>query len=278
MSLQASSEDRIYLTSRWRISRRRFVVLLALCLLLHALIVALFVREYQPLPVEPEVIPVELVPEPEAEPEPEKQDEQKPEEKPPEPPPPQQQERSEIATDAPKLQERESPAQQDKEATRVPEEAPQEAQPPPPDAVEEVEPEPAPEALQPAKKEPPPPKPEKTPAERFGTFTPLPDMEFERGGAKTLMNGNARATYESILFGLIVPRIQLPPTQGPLKGQTQVNFTVDSFGRIVFASVTRTSGDPKIDAAVVAGLRKAAPFPPPPGGLPVTLFLTYGRK
>ena len=47
-------------------------------------------------------------------------------------------------------------------------------------------------------------------------------------------------------------------------GQTVVTFTLDNAGRVVSASISRSSGQADIDAETLAMVRRAEPFPAPP--------------
>jgi protein TonB len=52
------------------------------------------------------------------------------------------------------------------------------------------------------------------------------------------------------------------------RGSASVTFGVAASGRLGFVRVSRSSGDARLDQLAVATVRKAAPFPPPPAGLP----------
>ncbi len=49
-------------------------------------------------------------------------------------------------------------------------------------------------------------------------------------------------------------------------GEARVMFTLDASGRVLKASLSRSSGDDKVDKAVLAAVGRAAPFPPIPEG------------
>ncbi len=49
-------------------------------------------------------------------------------------------------------------------------------------------------------------------------------------------------------------------------GEARVMFTLDARGRVLTASLSRSSGDDKVDKAVLAAVNRAAPFPPIPEG------------
>jgi periplasmic protein TonB len=52
------------------------------------------------------------------------------------------------------------------------------------------------------------------------------------------------------------------------QGNPAVTFSIDASGRVLSVSLTRSSGDPDIDAESLAMVRRASPFPPPPPGAP----------
>ncbi len=51
-------------------------------------------------------------------------------------------------------------------------------------------------------------------------------------------------------------------------GVAVVSFSINASGQVVGASVSRSAGDPILDADALATVRRAAPFPPPPAGAP----------
>ena len=291
MALSISSEDRIYLRSQWRLNRRRFALFLFVCLLLHiAFLTFLILTQDRLALVEPEPIPVEIVQEPEQEEpkqedqkqEEEKQDEKKEEEK--KEPEQQQQLSEEPATDAARQLEKQAeelrreklapePQPQPKPELTQPE-APAEPTPPLEETPQEALPQQAPQAP------PVPQRPEKSAAERFGTFQPVPDMEFEAAAPRTPMVGQAANTYNATLYGMIVPLVKIPPrppgSTAPHRGQ--IGFTIDGNGKLIQVALMKPSGIPELDASAVAAVRKAAPFPRPPGGLPVNLYFSYAPR
>jgi len=332
---------------------KRFVVLLGLCFALHiSLLLAAFLGEdfLAKAPIQPQVIPVELIEETPPEPTPE-QVQEKPEEKPeqqaeekaaePPPPPKEQQEPEkaeappppvnlEPASDfarvsereienktagGPVVAEREEPApvaqaeppreveQPKVEQKPLPEPAKLEPAKPAPPVAQAPEtaptpaaPPPEPEGLLAAAEAPPietsqppeaasepAPAPESTQPEnpigkRFAFFDPLPKMEFD-AGVKTSRapSGTAPANYNSTLYGMIVPLIRFPPgvQNLPRRGPAAVGFIVDARGRLAQITIVKASGVPSIDLAVVAAIRQAAPYPPPPNGLPLGLEMHY---
>jgi protein TonB len=289
MALSISAEDRIYLRSQWRLNRRRFALFLLACLVVHVAILAFLVLMQDRLTlVEPEVIPIEIVQEPDQPQEEVKPEEQKPEEqkeedeKEPEPQP-QQQLSEEPATDAARAPEKQ--ADEIRRERLAPEvqlqpklevaqpEKPAEPTPPLEENLKEALPQQAPEAP------PMPQQPEKSFAEKFGTFQPVPDMDFEAAAPRTPMAGQAANSYNATLYGMIVPLVKIPPRppgNNPYRGQ--IAFTVDGNGKLVQVALMQPSGIPELDASAVAAVRKAAPFPRPPGGQPLHLYFSYAPR
>ncbi len=58
------------------------------------------------------------------------------------------------------------------------------------------------------------------------------------------------------------------------EGRVGVMFAVGQAGALLSASVTASSGSPALDAASLAAVRRAAPFPPVPDGSPAPVTLT----
>lgn len=114
----------------------------------------------------------------------------------------------------------------------------------------------------------PEPKP-KSIADQLASLEPTPEFKF--GGSSKpapVGGGSARASYYTILFGLIVPRMHIPPhlrNKHP-PNQGELVFWVDGAGHLTHQALYRSSGFPELDAAALAAVRGAAPFPPPPDG------------
>lgn len=305
-----------------RRARPRFALLVLLCLLLHAALLAylLIARDLQPPLAPPEEIPVEVIVEPPPPPPEQKQEESKPKEEqpPPPPPPPMEQQYEKPATDAPRAEnkekiERDAPDKETKApATAPPKEEPEklelkkEKQAPEdahddankPDAsaapksleekldaetLENAEQTPKADDKQGRKQA----KPEKNKgetrsiAEQVAALTPLPSYEFGSMAKPTpVSGGNAKATYLSILYGIIMPHMQAPARVRslPAVGRGIVVFYIDEAGHLTHQAVARSSGAPELDMAAVNAIRSAAPFPAPPRGHPHALQFTYSPK
>jgi colicin import membrane protein len=60
------------------------------------------------------------------------------------------------------------------------------------------------------------------------------------------------------------------------EGRPSVSFVLDASGRVTSVTLTRSSGQPDIDAEVVAMVRRASPFPSPPPGAGRSFSATIG--
>ena len=58
------------------------------------------------------------------------------------------------------------------------------------------------------------------------------------------------------------------------EGTARVAIAVDRGGRVTMASLAGSSGDPELDRAAVAMMRRASPVPPPPPGSGGSILLT----
>lgn len=271
-------------------SRGRLALAALVALLIEASVVGLIAWERVVTPA-PEVveIPVELIPEPPPEP-PTPQSPTPPPSPEPSAPP---QEIEKPATDAP----REGKSDHDDEHVAE-KETPTAAPPPPPAPTPSPEPSPPAQAAAPdlpEMPEPDAPEPVKTvtPTEAAPTkpsvlavlpktFENVPDVDF--GGAairSPVTGGNAKSTYLSQLYGLIVPRLHVPAL-AKAYGRTLVGaiaFEVDRHGRLVQRFVALPSGSTELDEAAMQAVAAAAKsFPPPPKGSPIGMKFTYSVK
>ena len=67
------------------------------------------------------------------------------------------------------------------------------------------------------------------------------------------------------------------PTNGR-NYQGRVVFGIVSDGRLIQEAIAIPSGMPELDAAAIAAVRRAAPYPPPPNGGPIYIRFDYGSK
>jgi protein TonB len=233
-------------------------------------------------PPQPQEIPVEIIVEP------------------PPPPPPQpqpdlktEQDYEKPATDAP----REGKSDHDDEHVAE-KETPAKAPPPPPPAPPSPSPEPtpspqasAPEAPlekdaeipaaptpQPTQPPAPPPKPSVL-AALPKTFDSVPDVDFGGAAIKSpVTGGNAKSTYLSTLYGLIVPRLHVPALAHAYGRRLTgaIALQVDGSGRLAMRFVAEASGSPELDEAAMKAVAEASrEFPPPPRHAPMGMKFTY---
>jgi protein TonB len=286
-------------------ARRRFVFIIVFCLFLHALGIGLVVRYGGSTPPAPEQqeIPIEVVAE------------QPPDPPPPQPQQSQQQpaQKSQFdekeATDSPRAKNEEKPQ---KEAVDKESHAPK-AEPTPEPAEMKPAKDPAPsekateaktaEDSAPLQKddhtdgEPlkaadqPKPDPAQTKAETTApqpekpqpaakpptTAKAAPDYAFAAASSYMPNSaGNASSTYLSIVYDMVHSHMNLPKVAaGRRHTMGEIEFYVDYGGGLVGAKVIKSTGLADLDAAAMAAIRAAAPFPLPPTGSGIGLRMKY---
>lgn len=86
-------------------------------------------------------------------------------------------------------------------------------------------------------------------------------------------------SYNATLFNKITPLVRVPPRPQDGKSyQGQLRFSVAADGQLLSVNVHQASGLPELDTSATDAVRKAAPFPPPPGGTPIQLYLKYAPR
>ena len=50
------------------------------------------------------------------------------------------------------------------------------------------------------------------------------------------------------------------------EGSAGITFSIDGLGRVTDVKLTRSTGFPSLDRETQSMVRRASPFPPPPGG------------
>ncbi len=116
---------------------------------------------------------------------------------------------------------------------------------------------------------------------KFANSDYLPDIELgSAAGPTSVSGGKAKSTYLSILYGMIMSHVRMPPaahaSSSRLEGE--IAFVVDGMGNLTQRSITRSSGLPDLDSAALEAIAEASPFPPPPQGATMRLRFTYGAK
>ena len=230
--------------------RARLALSFLVGLALHALI--LWLLERNPIadipPVE-EAIPVEVIIEPPPEQKPEVDKQPEPEQDAQKPP---QELFEKPATDTPRSSDTGGTGQQS-EAKPVEEKQPQK---------------PAPESA---------PEPQK--ADPWGLQTQLPELKFEAPAPKTkLPRGQADNTYLANVYGHIMENLQLPNRDLKVTRAVQIDFGVDSAGRVFQPAIVVSSGDREIDAVALNAVRRASPLPAPPVSGPIFLNFKFQAR
>ena len=118
-------------------------------------------------------------------------------------------------------------------------------------------------------------------ADELADPDPAPDYLFS-GAAKAapVSGGTANTTYLSILWGLIMPGMHLPESvkDEHIHREGILVFNVDIKGNLTRIGVRQSSGLQELDAAAMDGVRRAAPFPPPPRGLTYSINFWYSSN
>lgn len=118
-------------------------------------------------------------------------------------------------------------------------------------------------------------------ADQLAALAPIPDYKLAAPRKfSPVGGGHAKTTYLTILYGLIMPHMRIPPrVRGKnLNARGAVVFYIDEMGNLTHQAVQRPSGAPDLDEAALAAVRRAAPFPAPPRGLPHSMLFSYATK
>ena len=140
--------------------------------------------------------------------------------------------------------------------------------PPPPTSRDFAKPAAAGPPVQRAQPLPPrPPAPQRPPADAPAiTAAPLPGPD---PGDVLIGRGRQRNDYLSRVFRHLEPYRFNPGTvRGNQQGRVVTRVTIARDGRLIDARIDSSSGSSALDAAELAAIRKASPFPPVPGDMP----------
>jgi protein TonB len=167
-----------------------------------------------------------------------------------------------VAEEAPAAPERKEPEKEKREEKIV-------EQPPAPDPEVAMAPEPPPEegpieqkpapAAAPAAPVPTAPQAALTPAERPAAPAVAPTPR---------PTSAVVASWQRLLVGQLERHKRYPPQARGKVGEAQLAFSIDRTGHVVGSRIVRSSGSDALDREALALLQRAAPFPPPPAGLP----------
>ena len=125
------------------------------------------------------------------------------------------------------------------------------------------------------------PFPKWTKGEAVPNFAPMPDFKIASAAeAAPIGGGKAKTTYLSVLYGLIMRRLQSPAVDMAAHTASEgvIVFTVSGTGKLVSRTIAQSSGSSELDAAAYAAVGASAPYPPPPYGEQIGLRFTYGPK
>ena len=120
-----------------------------------------------------------------------------------------------------------------------------------------------------------------TVAQELAALSPAPNYSIGAAAkAAPISGGTEKASYESLLMGLITRQVHLPSEVRAqhLISVGQIGLFVDEMGNLTHQAVYRASGNPALDTAWLAAVRRAAPFPAPPRGLPHGFILQYSNE
>lgn len=120
-----------------------------------------------------------------------------------------------------------------------------------------------------------------TVAQQLAALSPAPNYSFGAAAkAAPISGGTEKASYEAVLFGLISRQLHLPPGSraSHLVHVGRIGLFVDELGNLTHQALYIASGDPALDAAWLAAVKRAAPFPAPPRGLPHGFLLQFSNQ
>ncbi|VFU11008.1 TonB family protein (fragment) [Methylocella tundrae] len=70
--------------------------------------------------------------------------------------------------------------------------------------------------------------------------------------------------WRSLVSAQLNRNKRYPPSAQGASGAATISFSIDRSGRLVSASLVRSSGSSALDSEAVAIAHRASPFPPPP--------------
>jgi protein TonB len=191
-----------------------------------------------------------------------------------------------VARDEPE-QEKAATASKENAAKPSPPEEPQKLADDTPDAeaLDKAQPEPPAKAQQKQRqqdsKSPPAQGKKTTVAQQLAALAPAPSYSLGTSAKSAPIGGGTeKASYESLLMGLITRQLHLPPEVRAqhLIAVGQIGLFVDELGHLTHQAFYHKSGEPALDTAWMAAVRRAAPFPAPPRGLPHGFILQYSNQ
>jgi periplasmic protein TonB len=167
-----------------------------------------------------------------------------------------------VAEETPAPPERKEPRKEKQEEKVV-------EAPPAPDPEVAVLPEPPPEEG-PIEQKPAPAQPTAAPVPTAPQSAPAP----AKVAAAPAVAPDERPTsavvakWERLLVAQLERNKRYPPQARGKVGEARLAFSIDRSGRVLASRIVHSSGSEALDQEALALLRRAAPLPPPPAGLP----------
>jgi protein TonB len=78
----------------------------------------------------------------------------------------------------------------------------------------------------------------------------------------------AIASWERLLVAQLERHKRYPPAAGGKVGEAKLAFSIDRSGQVVASRIVHSSGSEALDQEALALIKRAAPLPPPPAGVP----------
>jgi protein TonB len=78
----------------------------------------------------------------------------------------------------------------------------------------------------------------------------------------------AIASWERLLVAQLERHKRYPPQAQGKIGEARLAFSIDRAGRVLSSRIVRSSGSAALDEEALALIKRAAPLPPPPAGVP----------
>jgi protein TonB len=98
--------------------------------------------------------------------------------------------------------------------------------------------------------------------------TPAPRVAALAVGQVARPSPVAIATWERLLVAQLERHKRYPPQARGKVGEARLAFSIDRGGRVLTSRIVRSSGSPALDEEALALIKRAAPLPPPPAGVP----------
>jgi protein TonB len=98
--------------------------------------------------------------------------------------------------------------------------------------------------------------------------TPAPRVAALAVGQVARPTPAAIAGWERLLVAQLERHKRYPPDARGKVGEARLAFSIDRGGRVLASRIVRSSGSAALDEEALALIKRAAPLPPPPAGVP----------